>query len=76
MSPLETGSLIGSAIIGVDRIGTSGVIKHVTKNLHGVGEAIELIFTHQPITDDDDCEIYGFVLEFEYSGDTDLPKQQ
>jgi len=76
MSPLETGSLIGSAIIGVDRIGTSGIIKHVTKNLHGVGEAIELIFTHQPISDDDDCEIYGFVLEFEYSGDTDLPKQQ
>lgn len=76
MSPLETGALIGSAIIGVDRIGTSGRIKHETKNLHGVGEAIELIFTHTPISDDDDCELYGFVIEYEYSGESDLPKQQ
>lgn len=76
MEPLATGSLIGSAIIGVDRIGTSARIKHITKNLRGVGEAIELIFTHNPVSDDDDCEIYGFVLEFEYSGETDLPKQQ
>jgi hypothetical protein len=76
MSPLPGAGVIGSAVIGVDRIGTSGVIKHVTRNLRGVGEAIELIFTHTPVSDDDDCEIYGFVLEFEYSGETDLPKQQ
>lgn len=76
MSPLSSGSLIGSSVIGVDRIGTSGNIKHVTRNLKGVGEGVELIFTHTPISDEDDCEIYGFVLEYEYSGETDLPKQQ
>ena len=76
MSPIHPLPLIGSAIVGVDRIGTNGRIKHVTKNIHGVGEAIELVFTHTPISDEDDCEIYGFVIEYEYAGETDLPKQQ
>lgn len=76
MTPLTSGAIIGSAIIGVGRIGTSARIKHITKNLRGVGEAIELVFTHTPVSAEDDCEIYGFVLEFEYSGETELPKQQ
>lgn len=76
MDPLQAGALIGSAIVGVDKIGTSGIVKCVTRSLRGVGAAIELVFTHTPVATDDDCEIYGFTIEYEYSGEMDQPKQQ
>ena len=72
----QSGSLIGFSTIGVAKIGGRGIVKNVSRQLHGVGKGIELIFTHKPVSDDDDCEIYGFVIEYAYSGDTDLPKSQ
>lgn len=70
------GALIGSAIIGIDKIGSGGILKQVTRQLKGEGSAIEFSFTHEPVSDIDDCEIYGFVIEFEYGADTDLPRLQ
>lgn len=76
MEPIASQSVIGSAIIGVDKIGGQGVVKHVTRQMKGQGNAIEIVFTHTPVEDADDFELYGFVIEYEYAGETELPKAQ
>ena len=75
MDPLS-GSLIGSAIIGVNKIGGQGIVKQVTRQLKGTGHAIELVFTHAPVTDGEDFELYGFVIEYEYTGESETPETQ
>lgn len=71
-------ALIGApgTIIGASKIGGTGIVKNYTQQLNGVGKGIEFIFTHQPVNENDGCEIYGFILEYEYSGDTDKTQSQ
>ncbi|KAB2836986.1 MAG: hypothetical protein F9K48_00370 [Candidatus Brocadia sp.] len=75
MSPSDT-SVIGTAVIGTDKIQTEGSVKEVARELKGVGSSIELVFSHAPQSDEEDCEIFGFIVEYEYSGETQIPKQQ
>jgi hypothetical protein len=76
MEPLSRQSVVGSAVIGVDKIGGKGIVKHVTRQMKGQGTAIEIVFTHTPVADDDDFELYGFVIDYEYAGETEQPKTQ
>lgn len=70
MDPIA-GGIIGSAINGVDLIGGQGRVKSVTRTLRGAGHSIELVFTHTPTTDVEDFELFGFVIEYEYAGESE-----
>ena len=75
MEPLSS-ALIGEAVIGVDFIGGSGQVRRVTRELKGVGHAIEMVFTHTPQTASEDFELYGYIIEYEYAGESDEPQIQ
>jgi len=75
MEPLSS-ALIGKAVIGVDFIGGSGQVRRVTRELKGVGHAIEMVFTHTPQTASEDFELYGYIIEYEYAGESDEPQIQ
>jgi len=64
-------SLIGTAIIGKDVIGGSGRIKKEVIPLLGSGESIQITFSQTPSTStaDEDCDIFGFIIEGEYAED-------
>ena len=71
----QTGSgagVIGTAIIGQDIIGGSGDIKKIRVPLQGEGSGIRFTFSNIPADSDldEDCDIYGYVLEGEYAEDS------
>lgn len=68
-------SLIGTAVIGTAIIGGTGDIKKVAVPLVGEGSGIQFVFSNIPDSEDtnEDCEIYGYVLEYEYYEDSALP---
>lgn len=72
-----SGSIIGQAIIGAGAlIGGRGVIKQATRQMRGVCHSTELVFTHIPQSDEDDFELYGYTVEFEYAGESEKTKTQ
>lgn len=72
----NSGALIGSSVIGVDYIGGGGTIIHSSRELKGVGSSIEFVVNHVPVADDDDCELFGIVIEYEFAGETFQTRSQ
>lgn len=72
----NSGAIIGASTIGVDYIGGTGTVIHSSKELKGVGSSIEFVLNHTPVDDDDDCELFGMVIEYEYAGKTYQTKSQ
>lgn len=70
MTPIKRGSLIGSAVIGVDIIGASGRLIKKGFEIKGVGQSIEFVINHQPQDDEEGLEIYGFTLDFDVLGES------
>lgn len=78
--PLEgnSGALIGdpNTIIGSAIIGGDGLVDYVTRELKGNGSSIQFQFTHDMVSEDDDFQMYGMVLEYEYAGETQRQEVQ
>lgn len=68
-------SIIGAAVIGQGVIGGTGTIKKSVIPLRGTGSGIQITFSNVASTTDpdEDCEIYGYIIEFEGEEDSNLP---